>query len=102
LDHLEYDIKANHHSQTPSAISNITGYYAAGRPDRSGPNGLVTTLGYDARGRLISRTVGAEVTAMLYASGVLRRSPCRTAFPFYSYDGPGAHGVTDALGNRIA
>jgi YD repeat-containing protein len=42
-------------------ISSIAAYDAGGRPITTiDPNGLVTTLGYDARGRLVTRQTGVE------------------------------------------
>lgn len=68
------------------------------------PNGLVTTLAYDVRGRLVSRRVGAEATAFAY-DGV--GQPIRVSLPdgstlAYTYDA--AHRlvqIADGEGNRI-
>jgi YD repeat-containing protein len=69
------------------------------------PNGLVTTLTYDPRQRLTSRTVGAETTSYTYDGvGQLTRVTLPDAsFLAYTYDA--AHrltAMTDTLGNRIA
>ena len=69
------------------------------------PNGLVTTRAYDARGRLLSRTMGTRVTGYAYdAAGQLTglTLPDGTTIAF-GYDA--AHrlvGIQDAQGNRIA
>ena len=45
-------------------VTQITAYDGNGRPlTIIDPNGLTTTLAYDARGRLTSRTVGGETTS---------------------------------------
>jgi RHS repeat-associated protein len=87
-------------------VTSITAYDANGRPlTIVDPNGLVTMLAYDPRGRLLSRTVGTEVTSYTYdAAG----NPTKITLPdasFLSYSYDQAHrlaGVTDALGNSIA
>ena len=44
-------------------VTRITQYDAHGHPPRiEDANGIVTTLSYDARGRLTSRTTGGEKT----------------------------------------
>ena len=46
-----------------------TAYDAGGRPlSTVDPNGRVTTLTYDARGRLTERNVGGEATSYVYAA----------------------------------
>lgn len=69
------------------------------------PNGTVTTLSYDARQRLVSRTVGSETTTIDYwPTGLVKK----ITFPdnsFYAYGYDSAQRlveVTDAGGNRIA
>src|SRR5215813_11762284 len=89
--------------------TDITEYNAHGQPlSITDPNGLVTTLAYDARQRLTSRSVGGlsgETTSYEYDGvGQLTRVtlPDRS-FLSYTYDA--AHRLTqsqDNLGNRIA
>jgi RHS repeat-associated protein len=78
---------------------------AHGRVLRSSdPNGVLTTLTYDPRGRVTSRTVGGATTTYAYhRNGQLRRvrHPDATTLTLL-YD-PAGHllGLVDALGNRI-
>jgi len=64
-----YDAQGNL-SQITNAlghITRITAHDALGRPlSITDPNGLVTQLAYDARGRIISRQVGGELTTFDY------------------------------------
>ncbi len=84
----------------------ISAYNAHGQPlSMTDPNGLVTTMTYDARQRLTSRTVGTETTAYQYDGvGQLTKVTLPDgSFLSYSYDA--AHrltGMQDNLGNRIA
>jgi RHS repeat-associated protein len=69
------------------------------------PNGVVTTLAYDSRQRLTSRTVGSETTTFTYwPIGVLKRVTLPDgSYIENTYDA--AHRLTqvaDGLGNRIA
>ena len=85
--------------------THFTAYDAHGRPRSiTDDNGLVTTLAYDLRGRLVSRQVGVEVTYYDY-DGVgqltLVTQPDGSSLR-YTYDA--AHRLTqlnDGLGNRI-
>jgi YD repeat-containing protein len=86
-------------------VTSITDYNAHGQPlSITDPNGLVTTLAYDTRLRLTSRTVGSEVTSYLY-DGVGQLTTVTlpdTSFLSYTYDA--AHRLTqiaDNLGNKI-
>src|SRR6266568_3596188 len=69
------------------------------------PNGLTTTLGYDPRQRLVSRSVGGEITTYTYDNAgqlTLVTLPDSSSLT-YTYDA--AHrmtGMSDNLGNRIA
>jgi RHS repeat-associated protein len=91
------------------AAGNVTqflSYDANGNPlTFSDPNGVVTTLAYDARQRLVSRVAGTETTTLEYwPTGLLKK----TVLPdgsliAYTYDG--AHrltGISDGEGNHIA
>lgn len=84
----------------------ITAYNAHGQPlTIVDPNGVTTTLVYDARQRLTSRTAGGEVTAYEYdANGQLTKVTLPdSSFLSYTYDA--AHrltGMQDNQGNRIA
>ena len=68
------------------------------------PNGVVTTLTYDARQRLTSRQTASETTAFDYwPTGLLKKVTLPDAsYVLYTYDA--AHRLTqisDALGNKI-
>ncbi|MBK9117779.1 MAG: RHS repeat protein, partial [Betaproteobacteria bacterium] len=86
-------------------VTQVTAYDASGRPRSTvDPNGLVTTLTFDARGRLTERNVGGEATSYVYdAAGQLTGVvlPDNSTLT-YTYDA--AHRLTriaDGLGNRI-
>ena len=87
-------------------VTEITAYNAHGQPTQIiDPNGLTTTLSYDARRRLTSRSIGGETTTYTYDdAGQL----ARITFPdaaYLDYDYDAAHRltrVTDAQGNAIA
>ncbi len=87
-------------------LTRITRYTAHGQPEEIiDPNGLTTTLTYDARQWLLSRTVGTETTGYQYDNAgqltLLTRPDGSTLA--YTYDA--AHRLTqiaDALGNKIA
>ena len=97
----------------PATITNAAGhvttideYAPHGEPLKiTDPNGLVTTLAYDARQRLTSRTVGGETTTYTYdfAGQLTRVTLPDSSYLEYTYDD--AHRITatqDNLGNRIA
>jgi RHS repeat-associated protein len=79
-------------------------YDANGLPlSISDPNGVVTTLTYDVRQRLTSRTVAGEQTSFsYYSTGLLKRTTLPDgSYSQYVYDA--AHRLTeidDSLGNR--
>jgi YD repeat-containing protein len=87
-------------------VTNITAYNVHGQPlTIIDPNGLTTTLAYDARQRLTSRSVGGETTSYEYDGvGQLTKVTLPDgSFLSYTYDP--AHRLTqiaDSLGNRIA
>ncbi|MGH8700383.1 MAG: DUF6531 domain-containing protein, partial [Burkholderiales bacterium] len=87
-------------------VTQITAYDAHGKPlTIVDPNGLTTTLTYDARQRLTSRMVGSEITSYEYDGvGQLTKVTLPDgSFLSYTYDA--AHRLTaiqDNLGNRIA
>lgn len=91
-----------------NALGHVTAYNtynAHGQPlTITDPNGVVTTLTYDLRQRLTSRTVGAEVTTFDYwPTGLLKKATLPDgSYLEYIYDA--AHRLTDiedAEGNRI-
>jgi RHS repeat-associated protein len=90
------------------AAGNVTTYNtynAHGQPlTITDPNGVLTTLSYDTRQRLLSRSVGGETTSLsYYPTGLLNTVTLPDSSTLtYSYDG--AHRLTqisDALGNKI-
>lgn len=91
------------------AVGNVTTfntYNAHGQPlTITDPNGVLTTLAYDARLRVTSRQVSSETTAFsYYPTGLLKRVTLPDgAYVQYTYDG--AHrltGIADGLGNSIS
>jgi RHS repeat-associated protein len=88
-----------------SHVTTYNTYNAHGQPlTITDPNGLVTTLAYDLRQRLVSRTVGSEQTTFDYwPTGLLEKATLPDgSFLEYTYDG--AHRLTeieDSEGNRI-
>jgi YD repeat-containing protein len=102
-----YDAKGNLSSLTDALnhVTRISAYDANGRPlTIVDPNGLTTALAYDARGRLISRSVGGETTTYGYdaVGQLLRVTQPDGSYTAYGYDL--AHRLIqlrDNLGNRI-
>ncbi|QOJ24279.1 MAG: RHS repeat protein [Gammaproteobacteria bacterium] len=86
-------------------VTQITRYNAHGQPEEIvDPNGLVTSLTYDVRQRILSRTVGTEITRYQYDGvGQLQKITLPDgSFLSYTYDA--AHRLTaiaDNLGNRV-
>lgn len=86
-------------------VTRIAEYNAHGQPLAiTDPNGLTTTLAYDLRQRLTSRSVGGETTDYAYdnAGQLTRVTLPDGSFLSYTYDA--AHRLTqiaDSLGNRI-
>lgn len=94
---------------TTNALGHVTTYNtynAHGQPlTITDPNGVVTTLTYDARQRLKTRTVGGEQTVFDYwPTGLLKKATLPdSSFLQYSYDA--AHrltGISDSEGNRVS
>jgi YD repeat-containing protein len=85
--------------------TSITAYNAHGQPlTIVDANGMTTTMTYDARQRLKTRTVGGETTTYDYdGAGQLTRVTLPDgSYLSYTYDG--AHrltGMEDSLGNRV-
>ncbi|MEI2768664.1 MAG: RHS repeat-associated core domain-containing protein [Nitrosomonas sp.] len=85
--------------------TDITRYNAHGQPEEIyDANDLVTTLAYDNRQRLTTKTVGSEVTSYQYdnAGQIKRITSPDTSYLNFTYDA--AHRLTtiaDNLGNRI-
>jgi RHS repeat-associated protein len=91
-----------------NAIGQVTtynAYNAHGQPlTITDPNGVVTTLAYDARQRLTSRQIGAETTSFTYwPTSLLKQVTLPDAsYLLYTYDD--AHRLTqisDGFGNAI-
>ncbi len=107
ITQLSYDARGNLATITNALghVTRITAYDANGRPlTIQDPNGLITQLGYDPRGRLRSRTVGGETSAYNYdAAGQLQRiTKPDASFTAFIYDQ--AHRLTqvsDNLSNKI-
>ena len=84
----------------------VTAYDLNGRPTSIvDPNDATTTLTYDARGRLTSKSVGGETTAYTYdpVGQLTQVSLPDSSSLSYTYDS--AHrleGIADGLGNRIS
>jgi YD repeat-containing protein len=76
-------------------VTSVTAYNAHGQPVTIvDPNGLITTLGYDARQRLVSRSVGGETTTYDYdfAGQLAKVTLPDGSFLQYAYDA--AHRLT--------
>jgi YD repeat-containing protein len=86
-------------------VTHITAYDPHGNPlSLTDPNGMQTTLTYDLRQRLTSRTVGGETTTYQYdgVGQLIQITLPDGSHTTYTYDP--AHRLTeiaDALGNRI-
>ncbi len=98
-------------------VTTYNTYNAHGRPlTITDPNGVVTTLTYDARQRLKTRTVGGELTTFDYwPTGLLQKATLPDgSFLLYGYDpaqrltsivdseGNAIEYTLDAMGNRTA
>jgi RHS repeat-associated protein len=80
-------------------------YNAAGQPlTVTDANGVLTTLAYDTRQRLLSRTVAGEITSIEYWSAGLVRKVTLPDGSFLTYGYDDAHRlieIQDSEGNRI-
>jgi RHS repeat-associated protein len=86
-------------------VTHFDSYNAHGQPlTITDPNGVETTLTYDARQRLTSLTTGGELTAFeFWPTGLLKKvTQPDSSFALYTYDD--AHRlykIEDGLGNRL-
>lgn len=87
-------------------VTRITRYNAHGQPEEIiDPNGLVMTLAYDERQRLVSRTSGSEVTSYEYdpAGQLIRFTRPDNSVLNFDYDAAQRLvGISDNLGNSIS
>ena len=100
--------QCGHVATVTNALGQVTTYDtydAHGQPlTITDPNGMVTTLTYDSRQRLTSRSVGGETTTIEYwPTGLLKKTTLPdSSYVLYTYDG--AHRlfkIEDSAGNRI-
>ncbi len=104
---MTYDVRGNLATRTNGLgqTTRYTAYDAHGRLlSMTDPNGLVTTLTYDARGRLIRRDAGGQVMTHTYhpAGMPLRTTLADGSWIENAYDP--AHrlvGMLDSAGNRV-
>ena len=107
ITRFEYDAQGNLVKTTNALghVSLFTAHDAHGRPvTMVDPNGNVTTLSYDARGRLLSRTVDGHTTSYQYdrAGNIIKTTLPNGAFLNNEYDAAQRLvAVQDNLGNRI-
>jgi YD repeat-containing protein len=107
ITHYNYDTHGNllTVSNALNQVTSLGSYDANGRPGTiTDPNGLVTTLSYDTRGRLITRSTGGETTSYTYdgVSQLLTVTLPSGAAYTYTYDA--AHRLTqiaDGLNNKL-
>jgi len=102
------DSKSGQVNQVTDALGHVTtfnSYDASGRPTQvTDPNGLVTTFTYNARGWLLTKRVGTELSQYTYDGvGQLQKIALPNGASLsYSYND--AHqliGLQDQLGNRM-
>ena len=107
ITHYTYDAQDNlvSVSNALNQVTTLGNYDANGRVGTiTDPNGLVTTLAYDARGRLTSRDSGGETTAYSYdgVGNLTGVSLPSGASYTYSYDQANRlTQIADNLGNHI-
>jgi len=86
-------------------VTQITGRDPHGRVTSVvGPNGLVMTFSYDARGRVVERTYGGAITSFRYdpAGNLTRITFPDQSFIDRAYDAAGRLiAISDNLGNRV-
>lgn len=92
-------------SNALNQTTSLTNYNAHGQPGTiTDPNGLVTSLSYDVRGRLISRSKGSETTTYNYDGAGQLVTVITPSGANYAYTYDAAHrltDITDNLGNHI-
>ena len=97
--------QVNTMSNALNQVTTFLTYNAHGQPlTIADPNGVLTTLTYDARQRLTSRQVSTELTSYtFYPTGLLKLVTLPdSSTVLYAYDG--AHrltDITDTLGNHV-
>ena len=107
ISRYTYDAAGNVASVTDAAgsVTRYTQYNADGLPlSITRPNGLVVTLAYDPRGRLISQKIGALTTTYSYtATGLLGSvsTPDGQQLTYTYDDARRLVGVRDKLGSTI-
>jgi YD repeat-containing protein len=107
VTHYAYDTQGNllTVSNALNQVTTLGGYDANGRPGSiTDPNGLVTSLTYDARGRLTSRSSGGETTSYTYDGAGNMTNVALPSGASYTYTYDAAHRLTqivDPLGNKL-
>ena len=103
-----YDAQGNLTTVTNALgqVSTLGSYDANGRPGMlTDPNGLVTSLAYDPRGRLTSRNTGGEITDYAYDGVGNLTGVSLSGGAIYGYAYDAAHrltAITDNFGNQIS
>ena len=101
-----YDARGNLTETTNALghVNRVTAYDAHGRPlTLEDPNALITTLAYDARGKLLSRDVGGQLTTFEYdgVGNVTKTTLPDGSFLLSGYDdAQRLVAIEDNLGNR--
>jgi YD repeat-containing protein len=92
-------------SNALNQLTTLGNYDANGHPGSiTAPNGLITSLSYDARGRLTSRNAGGEITVYTYDGVGQLLTVTAPSGAVYTYTYDAAHrltGIADSLGNNI-